>query len=311
MRNLLAVLALGASTALAAGADDQLAKWSLEAATFDCPMTPTEARALQSATGGAFDAFAADIGCACSVNIEGGILSRPSCRVGESVTRFQSENMASQKEQMMAEMRAQRAAGEKGPITIKPKVSAEALRLIDWVMRLKEKAALPADQLKRKVPLDSGKDAPVILGKDEELTKTFMALRHDYATFQSTADGEVWDSAETMLETLHTDLENHERITLNGKQSAAGRALIAEAKKRMKDGAQQLGALKRMKADPQYAKLEAVEGKLSDDLRTFTQLWGKSACSSNDPGATALCNRRNASDKAYRALAAKYGVNRP
>jgi hypothetical protein len=58
---------------LAAGADELLNRWSVESTAFDCPMTPTEARALQSARGGAFDRFAADIGCACTVTVEAGI----------------------------------------------------------------------------------------------------------------------------------------------------------------------------------------------------------------------------------------------
>lgn len=296
---------------LAAGADELLNRWSVESTTVDCPMTPTEARALQSAHGGAFDRFAADIGCACTVNVEAGITSRPTCRVGESIAAFERENLASQREALMDQARAQRAAGVRGSISAKPTVSPEAQRLIDWVTRLKASADLPADKVSRKVPLNGAKDAPVLLGRDEELSKTFQALARDFAQLKQSADGQVWALADTYLHAMRTDLENHERITLNGKSSAAGRAMLADAEKRMKAGAQQLAATRRMEGDPEFTRLEAREGKLADERKAFEKLWGVSVsvgCSTGKPGACELAKRTADVDQGYRALHAKYGV---
>jgi hypothetical protein len=158
----------------------------------------------------------------------------------------------------MDQARAQRAAGARGSISVRPTVSPEAQRLIDWVTRLKASAEVPADKLSRKVRLDSAKDAPVLIGRDEEQSKTFQAFARDFAQLKQSADGEAWVLADTYLHAMRTDLENHERITLNGKSSAAGRAMLVDAERRMTAGAQQLTATRRMEGDPEFARLGRV-----------------------------------------------------
>lgn len=266
----------------------RISAWAAQANAkqLDCPMPPNEAKALMMEARGAGDGMyrdlALDVGCMCSVTWRA---SKPErvlnagtlCEISESQVNDFS------------------AAPED------PQVG-------QWLNRLRQKNRANPSEFVRARKLDLAVDFTGMTAEEEADTRSFIGLKERVQNINDLANAKSFDGMPERVAQLEEALRHHERVTLNGKPSVAGRALVAQMKDLQRSSktiiAKQQAAQRALDANPEYARLQRERELLDDKIRTYMRANrisdDVSPCGSTYP---TLCNLSRRKDKVEDRLA--------
>ncbi len=210
----------------------------------DCPMSITEARMTRVATTHwrtEADHLLAAVTCMCDVSDQDG-------RVGYVV-----------------------ACGHKpAPLAWKEPQSKDESRMRAWENRLvgQVRTGVTPDKLTRSSPFAMQlKEVRAQVAKTGDLvSKRLREVERAVGRIRSDAEAKAACVLEQDLAAVKLALENHERIDLDGMESAPGRALLGEAELVVKSNKAQIKACKQLEKDREYRQLEAQLDTARRDL---------------------------------------------
>lgn len=287
-------------------------RWVSESTRFDCPMSAEEVQAVSLPEHDSRRHMVAALACACGVVRRGAsVTRRPGCNTAAAVSSFQRAIADTQQQQMREAARAAARAG-KGPVSLTATLTPAEQALVDWGMRLAKKDKASLEAITRAKPI-SGPSAVNAL-PEEDGTRTFAEVKKTASRFNQSYRGKAWSVLERFHHSIEVALQAHERQTLQGKQSAAGRAMLADATTKLKQARKQIAIAKRLESSPKYKALWARREKAQDAATTYFKTHGigtNQGCAAKGAGSKACKLEREVDqmDDQIAAMEAAAGVD--
>lgn len=263
-------------------------RWVTESSRFDCPMSAEEVQAVDLPAQDSRRQMVAALACACGVVTRGASVARqPGCNTAAAVSRFQRAIADAQQQQMRDAARAAARAGKK-PVSLTATLTPAEQALVDWGMRLAKKDKAPFEAITRAKPISGA--AAVTALPEEDGTRTFAEVKKVARRFDESYRGKAWSVLERFHHSIEVALQAHEKKTLKGQQSAAGRAMLADATAKLQQAKKQIAIAKKLESNPKYKALWARREKAQDAAATYFETHGIAAnqgCSTKGPGSKA------------------------
>jgi hypothetical protein len=168
------------------------------------------------------------------------------------------------------------ACGHKpAPLAWKEPQSKDEGRMRAWENRLvgQLRTGVTPDKLSRSTPFAVQiKEIRTEVAKTGDLvSKRLREVERAVGRIRNDAESKAACVLEQDLAAVQLALENHERIDLDGLQSSAGRALLAEAEMVVKTNKSQIKACKQLEKSREYQQLEAQLETARRDLEVIRE----------------------------------------